>query len=162
MGNLTAALAYTNINYPIFPIRVNAKTPLTLHGFKDATTDQAQVKEWWSQWPDANIGLATGKPSGISVVDVDGQEGVDSIKMLGLPKTWTVRTPRGTGYHLYFQYTPDLHLGRRSLLASMCGTTVGTSFSRRPTWWTRKRGTRARTPCSEGCSQWFWSTCPTH
>ena len=111
MGNLTAALAYTNINYPVFPIRVNAKTPLTQHGFKDATTDQAQVKEWWSQWPDANIGLATGKPSGISVVDVDGQEGVDSIKMLGLPKTWTVRTPRGTGYHLYFQYTPDLHLG---------------------------------------------------
>tara|TARA_Y100000310_G_scaffold216113_1_gene217106 strand:- start:2186 stop:2992 length:807 start_codon:yes stop_codon:yes gene_type:complete len=108
VSNLLAAIAYTNIGYPVFPIRVNAKTPLTPHGFKEATTDQARIIEWWGNWPDANIGLATGEVSGVSVVDIDGPAGVDSVKMLGLPKTWTVQTPRGTGYHLYFTYTPDL------------------------------------------------------
>lgn len=111
MGNLLAAIAYTNIGYRVFPIRTNAKTPLTQHGFKEATIDQAQITEWWERWPDANIGLATGEESGVSVVDVDGSPGVDSMQILGLPKTWTVQTPRGTGYHCYFQYAPALKQG---------------------------------------------------
>jgi putative DNA primase/helicase len=51
------------------------KHPLTKHGVQDATTDPKQIKAWWTKWPQANIGIATGKVSGIIVIDIDPQNG---------------------------------------------------------------------------------------
>lgn len=63
------------------------KHPRTRHGFKDATTDLDKITEWWAESPDANIGLATGKVSGIVVIDIDvakngEQSGFDSLEEL--------------------------------------------------------------------------------
>jgi hypothetical protein len=49
---LAAALAYARAGLPVFPVSVN-KTPLTPHGFKDATTDEAQIARWWADFPNA-------------------------------------------------------------------------------------------------------------
>ena len=32
----------------------------TGRAFEAATTDEAQIRQWWAKWPAANIGLATG------------------------------------------------------------------------------------------------------
>jgi len=32
---------------------------LAPRGFQDATTDQATIRRWWAQHPDANIGVPT-------------------------------------------------------------------------------------------------------
>jgi hypothetical protein len=37
----------------------------------DASTNQKQIFEWWQEWPNANVGVATGKRSGIVVLDID-------------------------------------------------------------------------------------------
>ncbi len=34
--------------------------PRTPNGVKSATTDFATIRSWWNQWPDANVGIATG------------------------------------------------------------------------------------------------------
>src|SRR5438552_3717192 len=47
------------------------KHPRTPRGFQDASCDSAQITAWWSQWHDANVGIATGVPSNIVVIDVD-------------------------------------------------------------------------------------------
>jgi replicative DNA helicase len=65
-----AALAYANYGWPVFPCVPNHKNPLTEHGVLDATTDPARIRDWWSKWPDANIGVATGAP-GPDVIDFD-------------------------------------------------------------------------------------------
>jgi nicotinamidase-related amidase len=83
-----------------------AKHPRTAHGLKDASRDPAMIREWWSLWPDANIGIVTGPESGILVLDVDGKQGEESLIELErryspLPDTYTVRTGGG-GLHLYF------------------------------------------------------------
>lgn len=71
-----AALTYAQrIGWAVHPLRPNAKTPLSAHGFKDATTDLDQIRTWWTEHPSANIGIATGKVSGISVLDVDTKDG---------------------------------------------------------------------------------------
>lgn len=82
------------------------KHPRTPNGVKDATTARPIIKGWWKKWPDANIGIATGRSSGIFIVDVDGDVGKASLKKLQakhgrLPETVTVKT--GSGRHLYFQ-----------------------------------------------------------
>lgn len=78
------------------------------HGVSDATTDLQTIDQWWSLFPDANIGLATGVLSGIVVVDIDpGKGGEDSwlnLENLHEPvdNTWLVQTGSG-GFHFYFR-----------------------------------------------------------
>jgi hypothetical protein len=59
------ALALAARSVPMFPCKnlpgtEHDKKPLTGHGFKDATTDAAQIHEWWKRWPDALVGVPTG------------------------------------------------------------------------------------------------------
>lgn len=107
MSRLDQALAYTESGWAVFPLRPNTKLPLTQHGFKDATTNPERVRQWWTKYPNANIGLATGQTSGVVVVDVDvkndakGRESLASIRGLAADATLTAATPSG-GWHLYF------------------------------------------------------------
>ena len=60
-----------------------AKHPLgslVPHGVKDATTNRARVPAWWTRYPQANIGLATGHT--FDVLDVDGPAGEAAIRTL--------------------------------------------------------------------------------
>jgi len=91
------ALKYADAGIPVFPCRKD-KRPHTQHGFKDATTDPDQVRKFWGKWPDAMIGMPTGKASGYDVVDVDKDGSLPMRQPKGAPK---VRTPSG-GFHLYF------------------------------------------------------------
>ena len=60
-----------------------------------------EVNEWFTNYPDANIGILTGKVSNVFVLDVDGSAGEEHIKKMGgVPKT--VETTTGRGRHLYF------------------------------------------------------------
>ena len=96
----SAALWYAEVaGWPVFPLRPGEKIPATRHGFKDATTDEDQIREWWSAQPLYNIGIPTGPISGFDVIDVDGPSGVKSLSELGddvLPDIHgKVSTPRG-------------------------------------------------------------------
>jgi hypothetical protein len=74
----------------------------------DASTDLVQIDRWWQQWPDANIGIATGVRSGILVFDVDPRNGGDQSYtqlQIEIPDAFVdpleVQTGSG-GVHLYF------------------------------------------------------------
>lgn len=54
---LGAALYYARQGFKIFPLKPKCKEPLTAHGFKDATQLQVTVREYWQQYPQANIGI---------------------------------------------------------------------------------------------------------
>lgn len=108
MTLLEAATDYAARGWAIFPCEPCGKRPLTNHGCRDATTNETTIRQWWARWPDANIGLACGKASGISVVDVDfdeekGIDGYESLKAFAaLPDTVRQSTPRG-GMHFLFK-----------------------------------------------------------
>lgn len=136
---LTAALDYAKRGLPVFPIHSptsdgqcdcgnpkcqgngRAKHPRTANGHLDATTDAVQIREWWDQWPNANIGMPTGERSGVFVLDIDvdpgdpkkGKPPVDGYAELkrllnecgSLPKTPKTRTGRG-GEQRFYRY-PD-------------------------------------------------------
>jgi hypothetical protein len=81
------------------------KHPRLLHGLKDASSDLPTVAAWWRRWKLANVGLLTGAEARIIVIDLDGQEGMDSWSALtagrDLPPTRECITG-GAGRHVYW------------------------------------------------------------
>lgn len=78
---MQAALWYVGQGVPVFPLQPRSKEPFPgSRGFKDATTDTGQVRHWWGQAPDANIGAPTGVL--FDVIDIDGQAGFASLAQL--------------------------------------------------------------------------------
>jgi hypothetical protein len=108
---LAAALAYAAAGWPVFPCQAGAKAPLTVHGFKNASTAPAVIRAWWDRWPGANVAIATGAP-GPDVLDVDvkpdgdGWPAFNRLSRAGLlgGARALVRTPSG-GLHAYFAGT---------------------------------------------------------
>ena len=98
----------------IFPCKSNGKRPLTLHGHKDASADAGVITTWWSNYPDANIGLCTGKDANLIVVDIDVKSnagGMESLQALEAEfeklDTLVVTTPSG-GLHYYFSLPKEV------------------------------------------------------
>ena len=123
-----SATAYAAAGFEVFPLhavdtdgrcscgrecgRDAGKHPvaaLAPRGLLDATTDTATIAQCWALWPDANIGVRTGKESGIWVLDVDaGKCGEATIAALEarhgpLPPTWAAETGGG-GLHLWWRH----------------------------------------------------------
>lgn len=100
------AIRLAEMGYRIFPCQKGKKTPATTHGCLNATSDLEQIEQWWTMWPEANIGYST---DWLLVVDVDvSGEGVDKNPWLdeamleyfeGVP---SAMTPSG-GRHFYFR-----------------------------------------------------------
>jgi hypothetical protein len=104
------ALALARRGLFVFPCWPRSKEPATSKGCKEATVDADLVEHWWRREPGSNIGVATGKQSGIFVLDVDGEDAEVELKKLedkhgALPAT--VEAITGKGRHLYFSW-PDL------------------------------------------------------
>ena len=139
---LRYALEYTERYIPVFPVyepssdgngcscdkgescKSTGKHPRTKNGFKDATTDPEQVKQWWNKWPNANIGIPTGKATGWLVLDVDPKHGgVESLEeFLGcevIPETLASETGSG-GMHYIFAYPKNREIrGRANILPGL-------------------------------------------
>jgi hypothetical protein len=132
---LAAALGYAALGVPVYPVHWPrpgwggaglacscprgpscdrpAKHPLVRHGIHDATTSPAQLQRWWSRWPAANLGLATGIV--FDALDVDGPAGLVALRQfartVGLRFPGPLVATGGGGWHYWFGPTG---LGNRS------------------------------------------------
>jgi putative DNA primase/helicase len=98
-------LALARAGFAVFPCKPRGKEPMVAGGFKAATCDEAQIRDWWTRSPEANIAIATGALSGVLVVDIDGEDGARLLLDLAgrygaLPVTLQVKTCKGA--HFYF------------------------------------------------------------
>lgn len=90
------------------------KHPMSHRGVKDATDDPVRILRWFNYMPGCNWAVATGKTSGVWVLDIDVHKsnGVDSLRSwldsnrVTLPETLTVATGGG-GWHYYFDARHD-------------------------------------------------------
>jgi len=117
---LGAALRYADNGWRVFPLVANGKEPATEHGFKNASTDEGRIRDWFGNGRRYNLAIATG--NGLLVPDVDVKK-VDGFATLArleaelgeIRDTRTAATPTG-GAHLYLSVEQELrcsveHLG---------------------------------------------------
>ncbi|MBK8157364.1 MAG: AAA family ATPase [Rhodospirillaceae bacterium] len=125
---LDHALTRAAEGFNVFPLQTGKKTPPKGMHFKEmATRDPEQIKAWWSQTPDANIGIYTGKFGdmradggfdALIVIDVDakgGKNGFDTIDQwkaegLELPRTPVTETTT-SGCHLFYRVDQPVRQG---------------------------------------------------
>lgn len=133
---LDAALAYAKHGIPVFPCDVKTKVPIARKleddagnpiagtgGFYRATTDPAQIIEWWgiSAWPGYShpylIGMPTGDTLWVLDVDTGDEHAVD-----GIPVWERLQAEHGTvvtrehltssdGLHLIFEWSEENPVG---------------------------------------------------
>lgn len=111
------------MGFKVFPLRENDKRPLFKGSAQtQGTTDLNQVRDIWTQYPNANIGIATG--DGLTVIDVDtitahGVDGENSMLEYQVDngfinETLEVTTPTG-GKHYYY-LTDNEYSNKASIL----------------------------------------------
>ncbi len=109
---LDAALELAAAGYRVFPVKAGDKKPPLVTGWPEKATRHPDKVEWfWTKYPTANIGAATGDD--LAVVDVDPRSGgtLEAVEALGLDlNTRTVRTPSG-GWQLH--YSVEAHVTSR-------------------------------------------------
>jgi hypothetical protein len=97
---------------PVFPCSPRTKRPCLPkseggNGYKDATSDEPRITEWWTRWPDALIGVPTGGK--FVVIDCDLQH-ADAQQWYGRANLALTRThtTRSGGRHLLFKPHPQV------------------------------------------------------
>lgn len=152
MSKLDHALAYAARGFPVFPLHSVregrcscgkesckrnqwGKHPRTAHGLKDATTDEAQIRRWWTEWPDANVGIRTGLIDNgeyrgfyLFVLDVDtderkGKQGATSFARLtdGREPLFAIEAKSGSGGHHHYLLCVKPFASRNSRLVDSSG-----------------------------------------
>ncbi len=106
---LSHAVAGARAGLDVLPLVPGGKTPLGAlapHGKDDASSDVEQVRDWWCQCPDANIGV---RPAvGVVVVDVDPRDG-GATALVELTRPHGGLTPTrcawtgGNGLHAWYR-----------------------------------------------------------
>lgn len=111
---LEAAIGYINRGFSVMPLRPDDKRPL-MASWKDLQNNRMSIGDaqgYWRETPNANVGIITGKISGITVLDVDGDRGVDAMRGAGIkPPSQTTAVMTPNGYHYWYEYNETLKQG---------------------------------------------------
>jgi len=111
-----AAEAYAKQKWPVFPVAPRDKRPLVNAWVQAATVDVGQVREWWEEWPDANIGFVPGRAL-LLVVDIDSFEAQERAQSFGFYDNPVPIVGTGRGKHLYFLHPePGTEIGNCPVL----------------------------------------------
>ena len=125
---LQEALSLSDQGFSIIP--VEAKKPLVKWGeYQKKRSTDSELRGWWKQWPDAGIGIVTGKISDLYVIDKDWYkltpEGLLQAKAelhALVPEHTTtvkVKSPRG-GEHMWFKGNGRVILGNEQGIPFGC------------------------------------------
>ena len=97
----TEALDLLQLNFSVVPVGKIKKPIIPWKEFQVSLPTKEEVVLWWETYPDANVGIITGKVSHLLVVDIDPRNGGTDEMFAGI-ETVSANTPSG-GKHLYFR-----------------------------------------------------------
>jgi hypothetical protein len=104
---LDHALAYQELGWSVIPIPPKTKQPnLSWKKYQKKAASQSQIKKWWTEKPDYNIGIITGAISEVIVVDIDSFEGQEVYRNTigAIPNTIRQTTGKPGALHALFKH----------------------------------------------------------
>lgn len=106
---LQHALDYVQkYGWSVIPVKPGDKRPLipSWSEYQTRCPKIAEVTSWWTEHPDANIAVLTGRASGLVVLDLDGKPEGDITSFLDQHKlpSDTVVAQTGKGYHVFCKH----------------------------------------------------------
>jgi hypothetical protein len=127
-----ALLSALQLGYPSFPCNIK-KRPTCKGGFHRAVPPSAVLSALWDEFPGELIGIPTGVPSGIAVLDIDARNGGAGWYQENrerLPLTRAHRTHSG-GIHLLYRHLPGLRISESKIAPGIDVRAEGGYFI----WW---------------------------
>jgi len=103
MQQLENALTYLSRGFSVIPVRPDKKPFIKWEEFQKRRPTEDEIRQWWTKWPNAMIGIVTGSISGIDIMDTDSQ-GADEELQSYLSDSFvcpTQRTPGGGKHYLF-------------------------------------------------------------
>jgi hypothetical protein len=107
---LENALSLRDLGWSVIPVDSSKKPLVKWEEYQKRIASVDEINVWFSQWPDANIGIVTGSISKLIVVDVDPRHG-GTNELFKDFKTPCSNTGGG-GWHYYF--TSDTFITNRA------------------------------------------------
>jgi hypothetical protein len=105
---LEAALRYLGYGWAVIPCGKDKKSIIKWEEYQHRLPTEEEVKGWWKQHPGANVAIVTGKISGLTVIDVDSDEG-DQALWDFFPEVFeTVQADTPRGRHYYCRYSEGI------------------------------------------------------
>lgn len=102
MSLLPTALAFLQRGWSVIPVGLDKRPLILWKEYQSRMATPDELVKWFTDYPEAQIGVVTGEISNLTVIDVevDGDFGVVT------DQTLTVETG-GKGRHFYFQYEKE-------------------------------------------------------
>lgn len=105
---LQAALRYRALGLSVIPIDPHSKLPIVKwRAYQERLPLTKEIRQWWTDRPDANVAIITGRISGLVVVDVDVKGGADVAREMADSGTKVIARTGGGGAHLFYAYPKD-------------------------------------------------------
>lgn len=106
---LSSALWYAREKgFSVIPVKADKRPFIAWEKFQKEKANEEQIRQWWGEeFKGANIGIVTGKISGLTVLDADSADGFAAL----LPHIAGINTPSAQtpkGRHLYFSCVDGL------------------------------------------------------
>ncbi len=117
MSFLEAALRYREQGYSVIPITPRGKDPLVQ--WKENQTRRAseeEIRQWWGQYEEANVGIVMGHLSGLVAIDCDSEEATRRFVETYPEARDTLQVKTGKGIHFFFRWEPGVRNNAGSLL----------------------------------------------
>jgi len=99
---LKSALWYRRKEFSVIPCKPKTKEALiSWQEYQERKPTEEEITKWWTQTPDANIGIVLGKVSGLITLEVDDEKAINNKHLPITPQA----VSGGKGLpHLYFRY----------------------------------------------------------
>lgn len=110
---LATALYYTGLNFSVIPVGVDKKPLIPWKKYQQEKASKEEIKNWFTQkFPNANVGVVTGKISGIVVVDIEAGGQTNDLPPTVISKTG------GGGWHFFYKH-PDVFIKNSTRLKDL-------------------------------------------
>lgn len=102
---LEAALEYESFGWSVIPLKPGEKLPLlsSWSEYQQRRATDDEILQWFIDCPNANIGIVTGKISGLIVLDIDSKDALSEARKQGL-LIKTIHADTSKGWHFYYRH----------------------------------------------------------